>query len=103
MSLSIETGIDDYNIVYHEASDISYGAEDTVNRAGKLLFEDLPVKVEIRNQARVHLWYGARYGIDLGPIQVLKLGLIVDINKRDVSRQICGQWRVERLCTSRTF
>ena len=42
--------------------DNSWDAEDAVIRRGAELFCGTPVPVEIRNEARVHLWYGARYG-----------------------------------------
>ncbi|KUJ14511.1 DUF925-domain-containing protein [Mollisia scopiformis] len=48
-SLLPDTGIDDYDLVYHDSSDLSYEAEGKVIQAGRLLFDNLPVKVEIRN------------------------------------------------------
>ncbi|KAH8688349.1 hypothetical protein BGZ61DRAFT_453111 [Ilyonectria robusta] len=57
-----ETGISDYDLVYFDNSDVSWEAEDTVIQAGKKLFADVPVEVEIRNQARVHLWYKSKFG-----------------------------------------
>jgi hypothetical protein len=62
-SLPPETGIRDYDLVYHDASDLSYEAEDAAIQAGKKVFADLSVEVEIRNQARVHLWYEKKFGI----------------------------------------
>jgi hypothetical protein len=62
-SLPPETGIHDYDLVYYDASDLSYEAEDIVIQAGKRLFADISVEVEIRNQARVHLWYEKRFGL----------------------------------------
>ncbi|KAK2593717.1 hypothetical protein QQS21_008582 [Conoideocrella luteorostrata] len=59
-----EHGIQDYDLVYHDPSDLSWEAEDAVIQKGKTLFADIPVEVEIRNQARVHLWYGPKYGIE---------------------------------------
>ncbi|KAI0376148.1 DUF925-domain-containing protein [Hypomontagnella monticulosa] len=61
-SLPPETGIHDYDLVYFDASDLSYEAEDVFIQAGKKLFADIPVEVEIRNQARVHLWYEKKFG-----------------------------------------
>lgn len=58
-----ETGIDDYDLVYFDDSDLSWEAEDKVIQAGDKVFGSLPVRVEIRNQARVHLWYADRFGI----------------------------------------
>lgn len=57
-----ENGIKDYDLVYYDASDTSYEAEDKFIQSGKETFNDVPVLVEIRNQARVHLWYEKRFG-----------------------------------------
>ena len=51
----------DADLFYFDA-DTSWEAEDAVIRAGAGLFADLPVPVEIRNEARVHLWYADRFG-----------------------------------------
>lgn len=58
-----ETGIADYDLVYFDNSDISWEAEDKVIQAGNQVFVDLPAPVQIRNQARVHLWYEQKHGI----------------------------------------
>jgi uncharacterized protein len=55
-------GIKDVDLFYFDASDLSWEAEDIVIKAGGLHFAELPVAVEIRNQARVHLWYPDRFG-----------------------------------------
>lgn len=57
-----ENGIDDYDIIYCDTSDLSWEAEDAVIRAGARVFEGVPSRVEIRNQARVHLWYPEKFG-----------------------------------------
>jgi hypothetical protein len=55
-------GIKDIDLFYFDASDLSWEAEDAVIKAGEKHFAELPVAVEIRNQARVHLWYPERFG-----------------------------------------
>lgn len=55
-------GVRDIDLFYHDASDLSWEAEDRVIRAGAAHFAGLAVPVEIRNQARVHLWYTRRFG-----------------------------------------
>ena len=55
------TGIRDVDLFYLHP-DTSWEAEDAVIRRGERLFADLPLPVEIRNEARVHLWYGDRFG-----------------------------------------
>lgn len=57
-----ENGIKDYDLVYYNADDISYKAEDAFIQRGKEIFKDIPVFVEIRNQARVYLWYEKHFG-----------------------------------------
>ncbi|KAJ5408123.1 DUF925-domain-containing protein [Penicillium cosmopolitanum] len=58
-----EAGIADYDLVYFDSSDVSWEAEDTVIQNGHKIFADLPAPVQIRNQARVHLWYKEKLGI----------------------------------------
>ena len=56
------TGVRDADLFYFDP-DTSWDAEDAVIRRGAELFADLPVPVEIRNEARVHLWYAERFGV----------------------------------------
>lgn len=60
-------GIRDYDIFYFDP-DTSYEAEDTVIRRVQQAFADLPAKVELRNQARVHLWYVEKFGAPYPPL-----------------------------------
>lgn len=55
-------GVKDIDLFYCDGGDLSWEAEDAVIRRGEAAFADLPVPVEIRNQARVHLWYPDRFG-----------------------------------------
>lgn len=57
-----ENGIKDYDLVYYDAGDTSYEAENVFIQRGRKLFKDIPVPVEIRNQARVHIWYEKHFG-----------------------------------------
>jgi uncharacterized protein len=58
-----EAGILDYDLAYFDPTDLSWEAEDTVIRTGSRAFGHLPAPVQIRNQARVHLWYEQKYGV----------------------------------------
>jgi uncharacterized protein len=60
------TGIRDADLFYLDR-DTSWDAEDAVIRRGAALFGDLPVPVEIRNEARVHLWYADRFAAPAPP------------------------------------
>ncbi|KQP47534.1 nucleotidyltransferase family protein [Pseudorhodoferax sp. Leaf274] len=57
-------GVKDYDVFYFDGRDLSWEAEDAVIRAVRALTADLGVEVEVRNQARVHLWYRQRFGMD---------------------------------------
>lgn len=54
-------GIKDYDVFYFD-NDLSWEAENEVIQAAQQLFQDLEVSVEVKNQARVHLWYAERFG-----------------------------------------
>src|ERR1700740_1656179 len=53
---AVDYGIADYDVFYFDR-DISWEAEDGVIQRLNAAFRKLRVKVEARNQARVHLWY----------------------------------------------
>ncbi|HVV39982.1 MAG TPA: nucleotidyltransferase family protein [Nitrobacter sp.] len=54
-------GIRDYDIFYFDP-DVSWEAEDAAIKRAAALFADLGIAVELRNQARVHLWYEQKFG-----------------------------------------
>lgn len=56
-------GIKDADIVYFDPSDRSYEAEDQVIRRTQTYFADSQIPVEVRNQARVHLWFPEKFGL----------------------------------------
>jgi hypothetical protein len=64
-----EAGILDYDLAYFDGSDLSWDAEDTIIEAGHQTFAGLPAPVQIRNQARVHLWYEQKFGVPCRPHQ----------------------------------
>lgn len=61
-------GINDLDVFYFDATDRSYDAEDVVIRRLDLRFGALPLPVQVRNQARVHLWFPAKFGIAFPPL-----------------------------------
>jgi len=54
----------DYDIFYFDPAGLSYEAEDVEIGRLAAAFVDLEASVELRNQARVHLWYRQRFGHD---------------------------------------
>ena len=54
--------IRDYDVFYCDHGDLSYEAEDRIIKRVDAAFADLKAPIEVRNQARVHLWYERRFG-----------------------------------------
>ncbi|HEU0045469.1 nucleotidyltransferase family protein [Sphingomonas sp.] len=55
-------GIKDYDVFYFDDRDLSWEAENRVIQQVSEKAADLNVQIEIKNQARVHLWYRQRFG-----------------------------------------
>ncbi|WP_327411916.1 nucleotidyltransferase family protein [Streptomyces sp. NBC_01233] len=60
-------GIKDYDVFYFDDGDLSWEAEDEVIKAAGEVFTGLPAEVEVRNEARVHLWYEQKFGVACAP------------------------------------
>ncbi|WP_374652635.1 nucleotidyltransferase family protein [Dongia sp.] len=61
-------GVKDYDIFYFDPTDLSYEAEDAIVQRARLVFADLDALIDLKNQARVHLWYRQRFGADYPPL-----------------------------------
>jgi hypothetical protein len=62
-------GIKDYDLGYFDAADISYEAEDVViRRAAAAFAPPFDALVEVRNQARVHVWFEGKFGEPYAPL-----------------------------------
>ena len=70
-----QRAIRDYDVFYFDADDLSWEAEDAVIQQANRLLGDLADKVEIRNQARVHLWYERKFGVSCPPLMRVEDGI----------------------------
>ena len=62
-------GIKDYDLFYFDSSDVSYEGEDVHIRSAAAAFPGaLSSLVEVRNQARVHLWFEGHFGEPYAPL-----------------------------------
>jgi hypothetical protein len=68
-------GILDYDIFYFDGSDLSWNAEDAAIQRVATYTRDVGVRVELKNQARVHLWYGDRFGPGYPQLQSSREGI----------------------------
>jgi hypothetical protein len=62
-----ELGIKDVDLIYFDAQDLSGETEAGHERRLRYLFRDLPIKLDVKNEARVHLWYKDRFGYAIKP------------------------------------
>jgi uncharacterized protein len=67
-------GINDYDIFYFDP-DTSWQAEDAVIRKLQDRLANLGVKVEVRNQSRVHLWYPEKHRLPYPELQCSTQGI----------------------------
>jgi hypothetical protein len=65
---AVDYGIADYDVFYFDP-DTSWEAEDAVIRKLHEACGGQGVKIEARNQARVHLWYGKKHGLPYPPLR----------------------------------
>ena len=62
-------GIKDYDLGYFDPSDTSYEAEDVViRRVADAFAQPFKEMVEVRNQARVHLWFEDKFREPYAPL-----------------------------------
>jgi uncharacterized protein len=60
-------GISDIDLVYFDGADLSAEAEAHHAERIRTLFADLDLWVDVKNEARVHLWYAEKFGEALAP------------------------------------
>jgi hypothetical protein len=61
------TGIRDIDLVYCDPTDLSQAAEAAHEARLVALLGDATGRLDVKNQARVHLWYEARFGRAIAP------------------------------------
>ncbi|TNB49505.1 nucleotidyltransferase family protein [Martelella lutilitoris] len=60
-------GIADIDIVYFDPNDLSERGEAREAARVRAMFEGVPAWIDVKNQARVHLWYCERFGYGIEP------------------------------------
>lgn len=64
-------GISDVDLVYYD-SNLEQAAEERVADQARQLFADIPFPIDVKNEARVHLWYEERFGYAIPPYASLE-------------------------------
>jgi uncharacterized protein len=65
----VSGGIKDYDIIYFDAADLTATAERAVKRGVARLVGRKGVELDVVNEARVHLWFREKFGVDCPPYQ----------------------------------
>lgn len=61
-------GVNDYDLAYCDTGDLTEAGEVSFVAKAEKAFADLDAEVEICNQARVPIWFSAKYGVPRAPI-----------------------------------
>jgi hypothetical protein len=62
------TGIHDYDVIYFDDVDLSVETESAIENRLRAALQGFPAPIEVRNQARVHLWFEEHFGIPYPPL-----------------------------------
>jgi len=62
-------GVSDIDLVYFDDTDLSEETEAEASQRIGNLFSDFDIRIDVKNQARVHLWYQTRFGKPILPFQ----------------------------------
>ena len=66
-------GITDVDLVYYDNSDLSADTEaETVRRITAEIIASDSMKLDIKNEARVHLWYKEHFGYEIRPYESIE-------------------------------
>jgi hypothetical protein len=60
-------GLADVDLVYFDAGDLSQETEQVQAERIRALFPDLGVWIDAKNEARVHIWYAAKFVQEIAP------------------------------------
>jgi hypothetical protein len=60
-------GIKDYDLVYFDPTDLSTDGEQRIEEAVRRRLAGMGLALDVKNEARVHLWYEQRFGRRIRP------------------------------------
>lgn len=67
--------INDVDWVYFDRSNLSEEAEKETEMRVRAHFFDIPLKFDVKNQARVHTWYEKKFGYKISPYQSVEAAI----------------------------
>ena len=74
-ALPLEFGISDIDLIYFDSSDLSERSEQRHAQRIRQSFDQLPVWIDVKNEARVHCWYEKKFGYPIEPYQSVEAAI----------------------------
>lgn len=71
----LDYGIKDIDFVYYDNINMDYPSENKIITQVKQQYSDLKIEIDVKNQARVHLWYKEHFGYSIEPYQSLEAAI----------------------------
>lgn len=68
----LDYGIKDIDFVYFDDKNLGEKSENIIVARVKALYSDLDIEIDVKNEARVHLWYKDHFGYDIKPYASLE-------------------------------
>ncbi|WIV12706.1 nucleotidyltransferase family protein [Proteiniborus sp. MB09-C3] len=68
----VDYGIDDIDIVYYNSQNIEEKYEKKIAEYLNQTLEEYPLWLDVKNEARVHLWYKEKFGYDIEPYKSIE-------------------------------
>ena len=67
--------LNDIDIVYYDGNNITQEAENRAANRVRNLFPEVKHKIDVKNQARVHIWYRDKFGSRIHPYESTEDGI----------------------------
>ncbi len=64
--------IQDYDLAYFDSTDLSEETEEKTIRKAQSVLGDLGVTIDVKNEARVHIWYKKHFGNAIRPYRSIE-------------------------------
>ncbi|TMI57733.1 nucleotidyltransferase family protein [Candidatus Bathyarchaeota archaeon] len=71
--------IQDYDLAYFDSTDLSEETEEKTIRKAQSVLGDLGVTIDVKNEARVHLWYKKHFGNAIRPYRSIEDARLDDL------------------------
>ena len=68
----IDYGISDIDLVYFDDRHLEESHEQELKRRIVAILPDFPLWIDLKNQARVHIWYKDKFGYEIQPYESLE-------------------------------